>query len=86
MHVYVSLIVMELTVYNVILKLHVYTHFSLYRIYDVFLNTSKWKRMKRKTGTESGKAESGNDVMYNLHMCTALSHLSTSALHSISPV
>ena len=38
--------------------------------------------MKRKTGTESGKAETRNDVMYNLPMRTALSHLSTSALHS----
>ena len=39
--------------------------------------------MKRKTGTESGKAETRNDVMHNLHMRTALSHLiiSTSAMH-----
>ena len=38
--------------------------------------------MKRKAGTETGKAKTRNDVMYNLHMRTALSHLSTSAMHS----
>ena len=34
--------------------------------------------MKRKAGkAETGKAETRNDVMYNLHMRTALSHLSS---------
>ena len=43
--------------------------------------------MKLKAGMESGKAETGkaetrNDVMNNLHLHTALSHLSISAMHS----